>query len=110
MERKQTEIVSIGPFEYTVISINGKQVPDIRVREDKVSGKITFVLDINNHAIDIPKELSEAFILFVADAMAQGAGYPGFGTDDKFNKFNVNITALNGDDMSNLFDEDMENH
>jgi hypothetical protein len=101
---KQIEFV--GLFEKTIAVIDGKEVPDIGVYNDYNLGVVTFVLDINSHAIDIPMDLAEGFILFVADAMAQGAGYPCFGTEKRFNKYNRNITALSGIDINDLTERD----
>ena len=103
MNEKQIE--SIGPFEKSIVIIDGKEVPDISVRNNYDKNLVTFVLDINSHAIDIPSNLAEGFILFVADAMAQGAGYPCFGTDKKFNKFNRNTIALNKMDLDDLTEQ-----
>lgn len=101
---KQIEFV--GPFEKTIAVIDGAEVPDISVHNDYGLGIATIVLDINSHAIDIPINLAEEFILFVADAMAQGAGYPCFGTEKRFNKYNRNITALSGIDINDLTERD----
>lgn len=92
MEIPQVSIV--GEFEKSVITIDDKEVPDISVRNNIESGTVTFILDINSHAIDLPIQFMESFILFVADAMAQGAGYSSFGMDKKFNKFNRKLTML----------------
>ena len=100
----ETPLKFIGQMETTIFTIYGKQVPDISARENADEGTITFILDTNSHAIDVPKNFATAFILFVADAMAQGAGFSSFGSDNKFNKFNRNITCINSSNMDDLIE------
>ena len=102
-----SHIEVIGVFEKSIVVINGKEVPNISVYNN-TSKNVTFVLDINSHSIDIPIELAEAFILFVAHSMAQGAGYSCFGTENRFNKFNRNIIALNAIDMNDLSEQEKQ--
>ena len=106
MKEKQIEVSIIGKFEKTIVAIDGKEVPNISISiiENFEDETVRFVLDINSHSIDVPRTLADGFILFVADAMAQGAGYSCFGTDRKFNKYNRMIIPLNGMDMDDLMD------
>lgn len=62
--------------DHEIVVCDGHLVPNLTAHRSK--GKVEFVLD-NRYGIEIPPNLVEAFVRFVANAMAIGGGYTSFG-------------------------------
>lgn len=73
----------VGPFESTVVVINGWRVPYLTATPMN-GGKIALTLD-DRFAVDITVEEGERLLPFIADCIAVAAGFtahPGDGIDE----------------------------
>lgn len=72
----------IGPFEETIVVIDGRKVPFLGVEKD-AEGVVRF-LHLQSRCIDLPPfdpdrpYEAEILITFIADAIAVGMGYTGW--------------------------------
>lgn len=97
-----------GPFQVNKFTVGGYLIPHLAGQFTQDGETLSLVLD-GRFGVDVPKEIADSVVWFIANALALGSGYSCFGENSQeFNRFKCKLYRIDGpnEQAVEFFDDD----